>query len=628
MSPALARNEGGSAPEPLAEARVAAEARLTERRAEHAALESRELGWANASAALLLSGLLLALLASVGVVPLPAGGLLAVTALGLVPLVLVRRRWSVRRVRRGYAVDWLERARARLDEQFDFGQPDGTAYLERTHAFAYDLAVFGAGSLFQRVNACHTVLGRDALAAWLADDRPRPDLSARAAAVRELLERHADREALEIELRALAESGARHPADVLAARTRALVAWGAEPVQDADAGAAERILTLALPVTALAGAVLTLVLGWHWLWALGPYLVNVFYARRFRDLDELTDRFTGVADTLSAWTRVLETVATLSFRSPLLSETIAAVAGTDSPAPTAVAELQRAVHRLAQRQNAYWALTGNVLLLSDVRARRALLRWKVRHGSELGAWMGAVAGLETLLSLTTWAEATPDATWPVSDGTGPLLDATALAHPLLPRTARVPNDVQLLEEGALVVVTGSNMSGKSTWLRSAGLAVVLARAGLPVPATRLRLRPLSVVTSMNVEDSLRSGLSRFHAEVRRLRFCLDTAAAPGPTLVLLDEILSGTNSRERHAGTVAVLKRLVTGPTATLVSTHDLSLAALADDPTVGARVVHFTDAVVDGQMTFDYRLREGPLPSTNALEVMRLEGIEVDEEG
>ncbi len=591
---------------------------------------ARESTWANLSAGILFAGLLGALLTWLGVLGWPTSRVLLGTGLALIPLVWMRRRWSLRRVRAQYLVDWYERAAARLEGTWDFGQSDGSAALDRSHPFAADLDVVGPDSLFHRVNACHTVLGEDSLAARLTEFRTeapgdsgpdRREIQERQEAVQELLERNDARELLEVELRALSESGARHSPEVLAARTRALARWGLEPVAAASS-AGERALEVLLPLSALAGLFISIALERSWAFTLVPAAINVLYARRFKDLEALTSRFEAVSSTLRSWSKVLEVLVRLDFESPLLRRLLAPVKGEGESAPQAVAALRRLAHRLAQRKNAYWALTGNIVLLSDVRARRGLLEWHRTHGPHLQAWMGTVAELEAHLALTSYAAALPTATWPVVSEEGPLLVARDLAHALLPAATRVPNDVTLSDAGELLIVTGSNMSGKSTYIRSVGLAVVATRAGLPVPATSFRMRPMGVVSSMRVEDSLSDGLSRFHAEVRRLKFCLDTARTQGRMLVLLDEILSGTNSRERHAGTEAVLRQLANGDTLTLVSTHDLCLAGLADEPGLHARVVHFTDEVEDGLMTFDYRLREGVLPSTNALEVMRLEGL------
>ncbi|MFN3596713.1 MAG: MutS-related protein, partial [Rubricoccaceae bacterium] len=204
-----------------------------------------------------------------------------------------------------------------------------------------------------------------------------------------------------------------------------------------------------------------------------------------------------------------------------------------------------------------------------------------------------------------------------------LFEADALRHPLLAAGVAVANPLALAP-GEVVLVTGSNMSGKSTFLRAAGLAVVLAWAGSAVPARALRLRPLRVFTSMRVGDAVQEGLSTFYAEVRRLRALLDAAATEAPpALVLIDEMLRGTNNRERLAGGQAIARALAGGPGAALVATHDLALADLAEgDPRF--RNAHFREEAEGDTLVFDYRLREGPCPTTNALVIMRRAGLPV----
>jgi len=183
------------------------------------------------------------------------------------------------------------------------------------------------------------------------------------------------------------------------------------------------------------------------------------------------------------------------------------------------------------------------------------------------------------------------------------------------------------DPGSLLLVTGSNMSGKSTFLRTVGLTAVMARMGLPVTAERVSMQNLRIATCMRVHDSIQSGSSQFHAEVTRLAHCVKWASAEEPTLVLLDEILAGTNSRERHVGTLCVMRSLAGMNTQTLGATHYLTLVELEQELPTPLRTVHFRDLITEGVMSFDYVMREGPLPSTNALRVMRAAGLDVPEE-
>jgi hypothetical protein len=584
------------------------------------AAEAGELRLANAATTVVFGALAILVATSFGWVGWPSRWVMLVGALLFVPLSFFRVRAARARQRAGYVVDWIAKADARAGDNFDFGQPDGAEYVGRDHEYAYDLDLFGPHSVFERLNACHTGLGRNALAAMLLNTNDVTDLSAPQSAVRELVAKVDAREALEVELRALIERAGRG-VDELAGQTHGLVQWARGPSPEPPAPWIPAAAVV-LPFLSVAGIGVWLGLQWPWWTAAAPYALNLFVATRLKDMGSLMGVFEGVRRTLSSWADTVEAAATFEFDSAPLRDTVGRL-GSEH-APDTIRQLGTLADGLSQRRNAFWAMTGNVVLLSDVRARNALARWHQEHGEHLASWMEAVAELEAWSSLAAHAESHAEPVWPEAATDGAMVEAVEIAHPLLPRAGRVGNTGTLTSAGATWVVTGSNMSGKSTFLRALGLGVVFARLGLPVSARSLRIRDLRVVTSMKVEESLHAGSSRFHAEVQRLRRCLDWAAE-GPSLVLLDEILGGTNSAERRLGTVAVLERLRSLDAVTLVSTHDLGLSDVLDLWTTETRVVHFTDRIEDGQMIFDYRIKDGRLPSTNALEVMRAEGIPVD---
>jgi len=267
--------------------------------------------------------------------------------------------------------------------------------------------------------------------------------------------------------------------------------------------------------------------------------------------------------------------------------------------------------------------------LWNVHVLAAIERWRARAGGRTRGWLTALGELEALAALGGLAHAHPAWAWPDLDATADALEATALGHPLIEPARRVDNEVTLGPPGSVLLVTGSNMSGKSTLLRAVGTNAVLAGAGGPVCAASLRLPPLRVWTSMRIADSLERGVSHFLAGVRRLKEIVEAAESSGPPVCyLLDEVLQGTNTAERQVAARAILAHLAAQRAIGAVATHDLTLV---DDPATArlARLVHFRETIADdGSMTFDYRLHPGLATSTNALRLMELVGIAVPRAG
>jgi DNA mismatch repair ATPase MutS len=268
----------------------------------------------------------------------------------------------------------------------------------------------------------------------------------------------------------------------------------------------------------------------------------------------------------------------------------------------------------------------------------AVESWRRAVGPAVLRWMAAVGEVEALSSLATFHFEHPDYPFPtIVDGEAGapappghlpvhllLYDTQGLGHPLIPAARRVVNDLRLGGERRLILVSGSNMSGKSTLLRTVGVNAVLALAGAPVCARRLTLSPLALGATLRINDSLQAGKSRFYAELTRLKQIVDRAAGTPPLLFLLDEILHGTNSHDRRIGAEAIIRGLIDRGAVGLVTTHDLALAEVAEALGARAANVHFEDHLEGGVMTFDYRMKEGIVRKSNALELMRAVGLEV----
>ena len=254
-----------------------------------------------------------------------------------------------------------------------------------------------------------------------------------------------------------------------------------------------------------------------------------------------------------------------------------------------------------------------------------VLRWRRRAGASIPQWVEAAADFEALVSMAVFTYENCDYIFPEFSMDKACFEASEMGHPLLPPGKAVRNDVKVNENKRLILISGSNMAGKSTFLRSVGVNIVLAQMGAPVCAGKLKLSPLALGCSIQIEDSLADGISHFYAEILRLKDLVDLAKkADTPVMYFFDEILHGTNSSDRCNGASAIIKNLAQSGALGFVTTHDLSLAKIADDLGPLAENVHFEDQFADGKMTFDYKMKPGVVTRGNALQLMRSLGLEV----
>jgi hypothetical protein len=328
---------------------------------------------------------------------------------------------------------------------------------------------------------------------------------------------------------------------------------------------------------------------------------------------------------LDVLAHALEHLERATFDTPRLSQVRALVAG-DVNASAVI----RRLHRLSEMHD--WQhnmIFGPIaaLLLWGPHLAFAMERWRRAHGPRIKRWLAAVGELEAFSSLATYAYEHPDDTFAEMIDGPAAYDAADLGHPLLPAARTVRNDVALIGSTRLFVISGSNMSGKSTLLRTVGVNAVLAQTGAPVRAARLRLTPLAIGATLRIQDSLQEGRSRFYAEISRLRQLADLSRGTPPLLFLLDELFHGTNSHDRLVGASGVLRGLLDRGAVGLITTHDLALTAVAEELAPRAVNVHFEDRFEDGEMTFDYRMRPGPVTRSNALALMRAVGLEVPDQ-
>jgi hypothetical protein len=547
-----------------------------------------------------------------------APGWVVLPAAAFAVLVIVHDRILRREERSSRVRRFFEDGIARLEDRWAGRGNAGEQYRDPAHPYAEDLDVFGQGSLFELLATTKTATGNQRLASWLLEPADADTIRRRQAAVRELTPR------LDLRLRmALAGDDAGSPI-----AQEALEAWAAAP-----AAALPRVIFfLAIGATSMS----TLGLALWVLTAAGPAplvaaltLQSILaLALRSRVAPVLAAAETPVGS-LARTASLLGCIETEKFESVLLAELRAELETTGRPPSGELEALRVLVDRRDARSNQFFAPIA-ALLMWGTHAALALEKWRARCGPRLSIWIEAAGEIEALCALSTFAYERPGNPFPEIVETEAVFDGTALGHPLLPADRCQRNDLALsssdphLQHPQALVMSGSNMSGKSTMLRTVGCNTILALAGAPVCAHRLRITPLRIAASIRIVDSLQEGQSHFMAEITRLRQVVEISRGDSPALFLLDEILHGTNSHDRRIGAEAVINGLIDHGALGIVTTHDLALTEIVPKSEGRLQNVHFEDHLEAGVMHFDYTLRQGIVEKSNALALMRSVGLDV----
>ncbi|MCA9727412.1 MAG: DNA mismatch repair protein MutS [Candidatus Eisenbacteria bacterium] len=536
-------------------------------------------------------------------------------ALALVHEILIQERKCRQR-----AVLYYELGLRRLEGAWSDQGSTGERFLDPHHPYAADLDLFGSGSLFQRISVARTRAGEARLADWLLEPSPISAVRARQTAVLEL------RDEVDLRERLFVAGGdlsiGLHPEDLLA--------WSRAPVV-LRAGS-DHAWAWILAVLAFAGLVLWLGLGAGISPLAGAIVLQLIFRLRIqRRVQDVAHAADDAAMDLRLLSEVLAVFERRSFRSESLRRLRDSLvrsdadAASDRPASGWIKLLRREVDCLEARRNSLFAPIA-FLFLWDVQFAFAIERWRERVGTRVEEWLDAVAELEALSSLAGYAFERPDDPFPELSEDATVFHGEEMLHPLVP--GAVANSLELRASAStgpsLLVISGSNMSGKSTLLRTTGVLLVLALAGAPVSARRLVASRFALGASIQIHDSIQSGISHFYAEILRLRQIVELTRGEHPVLFLIDEILQGTNSHDRRVGVAAVLRSLVERGAVGMITTHDLALAEIADSLGPRARNVHFEDHLAEGRMVFDYRLRDGVVTHSNAIALMRAVGLDV----
>jgi hypothetical protein len=490
------------------------------------------------------------------------------------------------------------------------------------HAYAEDADIFGSPALAQLLGPVGTPDGQRTLAEWLLTPTAAGEVRRRQAAVAELAPLR--------DLRDGVAAHARASANVAARDVERFLEW-AEDERQPHVTLPLRVLAWLVPAAtvSLLGAQITGTIdGAWWLGSVAVAAAITFGAGRA--MDRTLRRAFGREGMFTAYPELLAAVCGTELASALLRGVQTSLTTAGVPADRKLHRLRQLMHLADIRQSGSLYLPVQLLTLWDVHVLGAVERWRREAGPHVRGWLAAIGEFEALAALATLAHDEPDWCFPeIDDGGDARITADGIAHPMLP-AGRVPNDVVVGPSGTFLLVTGSNMSGKSTLLRALATNVVLGLAGGPVCARAFRTPVVSLNTSIRVTDSVVRGVSYFMAQLQRMKQVVQAAESAVPegrrVLFLLDEILQGTNSAERRIAATRVIRHLVDTGALGAVTTHDLELAvepALRDDLVA----VHFTETVrgegAAAVMSFDYRLRPGVATSTNALALLRMVGLD-----
>ncbi len=491
----------------------------------------------------------------------------------------------------------------------------GNEYLPKDHPYAADIDIFGNASLFQFLNRTTSDPGAGVLANWLLNQAGTEEILSRQAAIKELSKKLLWRQ----EIQAYGRESC-----IQYTTLKKLQQWIHEPAL--FAGFKHwKWLRIVLPIIST-GTFIAAIAGWIPLNTLYVSLF-VFAAIAYqinKVISPLHDKLSKIVNEIDTLSQSVTLVENEPFESPLLLQLQEKYKKNNNTASLHIRGLKRILDRLDMRYNIVVSAPLNLLSLWNLQQVLDLEKWKKQHEADVENWFHALGTIEALNSFATVFFNNPGWSFPTLVPEYFFIGATELGHPLIHKNKRVNNAIKIDDRGELMLVTGSNMAGKSTYLRSVGVNVVLAMAGAPVCATAFSISPVELLTSMRIADNLEESTSTFYAELKKLKTIIDKVNNGEKVFILLDEILRGTNSLDRHTGSVALIRQLIKHQAVAIIATHDLSLAAIKNEFPDSILNYHFDVQVDKEELFFDYKLKPGVCESLNASILMKKIGIEL----
>ncbi|MBL3654625.1 MutS-related protein [Fulvivirga sediminis] len=501
----------------------------------------------------------------------------------------------------------------RLEYNFT-GIDTGLGFLEKSHPYIKDLDVFGEHSIYQFIQRSETPNGRATLAHWLKRAASGDEIILRQQAVKELMSELTWRQNFQA-------AGMTSQKDD--SKIETLLSWINEP-NEVLHKTWPKILSYLLPVLALTSLSGVIWLGTSVYFFIGMMVVNGVVLKRFAEYTaKLTEKTSAGIEVLGAYGRMISHIEDNNFKAPMLLQLRNTFIHENVKASASILKLNKVLDYLQSRANWFYSIF-NLIFLTDIHLVLSAEKWKNEQQADVNKWFESIGQLEALSSLAAVAYANPDYNFPIISGDGYHIKTEALGHPLISPAIRVTNDLEMNGRGTINIITGSNMSGKSTFLRTLGVNVVMALAGAPVCAKEMETSVFQIFTSMRTEDNLEDNTSSFYAELKRIRSLLDLLKeSECPVLFMLDEILKGTNSIDRHKGASGLVRQLVDENALGFVSTHDLDLGQLENE-LKGVKNYSFNSIIENDEIIFNYKLEEGLCKSFNASKLMEKIGIKI----
>lgn len=512
-----------------------------------------------------------------------------------------------------------EKGLKRINNEWSAFRNRGEEFIDDNHEYATDLDIFGNNSLYQWICSAYTYFGKLELAELLrGKSREIEDVKKRQDAINELARKIEWRQKFESEAVDLKNDNDRLP----------IIAWLSDGKYPFISNPFYKLICY-VPYISLIISLAAILIYKSWAPAVIVYSIQLFlFVLLNAKTQNVISLFGESGERLLIYSNIIRFVEECMFRSPMLKEKLINLKNNKKQtASQSLKQLSSIIHSSDIRFNALVHLLANIVWLWDIKCVIKMENWKKKNGGLIEKWLRTIGEFESLASLSHIRF--ENESWPFPDiaNSSPLISARSIGHPLIPHEARVTNDFLMNNNGSAIIITGSNMSGKSTYLRTVGMNYILAFAGAPVCAEEMSCSVIKLYTSMRVKDNIAEHISTFYAELIRIKKIIDTAKQFPNTFFLIDELFSGTNSIDRHVGAKAVLNALVRSNASGMISTHDLELCSLEEENTTHYINYHFEEYYENDVIKFDYKIKKGGSKTRNAQFLIKMIGIPIARE-